>query len=394
MSGITLRELMPLLMVVAVIGSNSLSLGPIAPGIAAELNASIEAVLYGSAGYGLGTGLAALSLARWIDRFGAVPMLRITCLVLVLAFAACAMASGVTVLVLMQTAAGLAAGVALPAVYAQAAFISPSGHESRVLGRVLLGWTLGMVGGVSVAAFLADFFGWRSVYAALALLSLLVLLQFHRVTGDLPMISADRSEKAKPVAAAAKPSMLAAFRVPGVPRLLLMVALYMMSFYGVYGYVGDHVVQSLQLPLSANAWVVVAYGCGFGLAALLDAQIDRFNPVVATPAALLLLAMVYLALFISNSFVVLVLLAFFWGLMNHLAINVLIARLSAADPKQRGAVLGLYSGITYLSMSIATLLAGLMYARTGWSALNLVAAGLCVSATLLAYPKARAHTVG
>ncbi len=371
-------------MVVAVIGSNSLSLGPIAPGIAAELNASVEAVLYGSAGYGLGTGMAALLLARWIDRFGPARMLRITSLVLLLAFTGCALAPGVVVLVIMQTLAGLAAGVALPAVYAQAATISPPGHESRVLGRVLLGWTVGMVGGVSIAAFLADFLGWRSVYAALAVLSLLVLLHFHRVVSDLFQALSTSSTASTTTA----PYALSAYRVPGVPLLLLLVAMYMTSFYGVYGYVGDHVVQSLKLPLSANAWVVAAYGCGFGMAALLDAQIDRFNAVVATPVALFLLAMVYSALFIADSFALLVLLAFFWGLMNHLAINVLIARLSAADPQQRGTVLGLYSGITYLSMSVATVLAGLLYARTGWSPLNLVAAGLCVVAAILAYPAA------
>lgn len=378
-------------MVVAVIGSNSLSLGPIAPGIAAELDASIEAVLYGSAGYGLGTGCAALLLARWIDRFGAIPVLVVTCLVLVLAFTGCALAPGVSVLVLMQTVAGLAAGVALPAVYARAAFISPAGHESRVLGRVLLGWTIGMVGGVSVAAFLADFFAWRSVYAALALLSLAVLLQFYRVSPELHRgVSRDQTATVNQGIATATPSPIAAFGVPGVPLLLMMVALYMMSFYGVYGYVGDHVVQSLQLPLSANAWLVVAYGIGFGIAALLDSQIDRFNPVVATPFTLLLLALVYIALFASKSYSGLVLLAFFWGLVNHLAINVLIARLSAADPKQRGTVLGLYSGITYLTMSLATVLAGLLYARTGWSPLNLLAAALCISAAILAYPAAKA----
>ena len=102
MSKVTLRELLPLLMVVAVIGSNSLSLGPIAPGIATDLAASVETVLYGSAGYGLGTGIAALLLARWIDYFGPLPILRITCLILALAFAGCALATNVSVLVVMQ----------------------------------------------------------------------------------------------------------------------------------------------------------------------------------------------------------------------------------------------------------------------------------------------------
>lgn len=373
-----------MLLAVAVIGSNSLSLGPIAPGIAVELGTSVERVLYGSASYGLGTGLAALLLARWIDRFGAVRVLRITFLLLFTALLGCALSPGIVLLVLTQLIAGIAAGVALPAVYAQAALMAPPGYESRILGRVLVGWTISMVGGVSLAAMLADLAGWRSVYLTIAGLALLVLYLFHRML-------AVANESTMPVQGSIAPSPLNAFNVPGVPLLLLMVALYMMSFYASYGFVGDYVVHTLNYPLSANAWVVVAYGSGFGIAALFDAQIDRYNPILATPVTLLLLAAVYIALFISDSYQALVALAFVWGLMNHLALNVLIARLSAADPKQRGTVLGLYSGITYLCMSLATLIAGVFYAVSGWPVLNVVAACLCAVAALLAFPQAKLH---
>lgn len=378
-----MRELLPLLMAVAIVGSNSLSLGPIAPGIAADLGSSVETVLYGSAGYGLGTALAALLLARWIDRFGPLAVLRLTFLVLFLALLACAISPGVVVLVLTQLTAGLAAGVALPAVYAQAAHIAPAGQESKILGRVLVGWTISMVGGVSLAALLADHFGWRSVYVVMAVLSLLVFYLFHRLSAATPATQSGEDSVSS--------SPLTAFRVPGVPLLLLMVALYMVSFYASYGFVGDYVVRYLGYPLSANAWVVIAYGAGFGIAVLFDAQIDRFNPVVATPVTLLLLALVYVALFVSDSYSALLILAFFWGLVNHLAVNVLIARLSAADPQQRGTVLGLYSSITYLCMSLATLVAGVFYAQSGWPVLNVMAAGLCVVAAVLALPQARRY---
>ena len=319
---------------------------------------------------------------------GPVPVLRTTFLVLSIALVASAFSPGVFFLVFAQLVAGVAAGVALPAVYSQAARMAPPGHESRVLGRVLVGWTISMVGGVSLAALLADLLGWRSVYIAIALLSLVVLYHFNRMLAAVTS-SIGRDQISDDIAVA--PSPLTAFKVPGVPLLLLMVALYMMSFYASYGFVGDYVVHYLKYPLSANAWVVIAYGSGFGIAALFDAHIDRFNPVVVTPVAMFLLALVYLALFISDSYFALLAIAFIWGLMNHLAVNVLIARLSAADVKQRGTVLGLYSGITYLCMSLATLIAGVLYVARGWPFLNLLAAGLCVFAALLALPQARLH---
>jgi len=84
----------------------------------------------------------------------------------------------------------------------------------------------------------------------------------------------------------------------------------------------------------------------------------------------------------------LVAMAFFWGLFNHLAVNVLIARLGNADSAQRGTILGLYSGITYLCMSLATLLAGLVYQAAGWPVLNLAGTALCLLAALISLPAA------
>lgn len=386
-------------MAVAVIGSNSLSLGPIAPGISSDLEASVETVLYASAGYGLGTGFAALLLARWIDRFGPLRVLRVTFVILAVAFLGCAFANDVFALVLMQVLAGIATGVSLPAVYAEAARIAPTGHESRVLGKVLVGWTISLIAGVSLSALIADRFGWRSVFAVLCLLSVVVLYRFHRSfehsarADQLSPGSADnqarKNRSTVSVSHAPAPSPVTAFAVKGVPLLLLLVACYMISFYASYAFVGDHVVQALQRPLSHNAGVAIAYGCGFGLAAMLDSQLDRFSAVVATPVTLVSLAALYLILFFSDGFLMLVGWSFVWGLFNHLAVNVLIARLSAADERQRGTVLGLYSGVTYLSMSLATVLAGLVYPLVGWPGINLGGTVLCTIAAMLSLPAAR-----
>jgi len=395
-------QLLPLLLAVAVIGSNSLSFGPIAPDIASDLAADIDVVMYASAAFGLGTGLSALILARWIDFFGPLRVLRVTGLILTFAFFGCWLSGHVVTLVVMQLLAGIAAGTALPAVYAQAARLAPLGRESRVLGQVLFGWTISLVAGVSLAALLADHFGWRSVFLCLGLISLLVLWGIHRLasqearaeTNELPKrATSERGESSRvvPKRVAAKrlaPSPIAAFRVSGVPVLLLLVALYMISFYGSYSFVGDHVVQVLGKSLSANAWIAAVYGIGFGLATYLDSVLDKFGATIATPATLLLLSGLYLALFLVGQFQVLVAMAFFWGLFNHLAVNVLIARLGNADSAQRGTILGLYSGITYLCMSLATLLAGLVYQAAGWPVLNLAGTALCLLAALISLPAA------
>ncbi len=360
-----------LLAAVAVIGSNSLSLGPIAPEIARNLAVPVEQILQASAAFGLGTAFGAVFLARWIDRFGAVSALRATFLVLALAFVVCAAAPNVMTLVVAQSVAGIAAGVGLPAVYSRAVHIAPPGFESRSLGIVLVGWTLSLVLGVALATVLADVYHWRVVYLALVCLSIIVLV--------CTILMSDKSD----LSVDAAPSPLLALGIPGVRFLLLLIALYMLSFYMSYAFVGDHVVQSIARPVADVSWVAIAYGSGFGLAVFFDAALDRLEARRAIPLSLLLLAMVYLVLSLPLSFRWLVTVSVLWGIFNHLALNILMARLSAVDPQRRGTVLGLYSGITYLCMGVATLVAGFVYPVTGWQKINLLAVLLCTAAAAL-----------
>src|SRR5687768_13461583 len=62
---------------VAVIGSNSLGLGPIAPEVARSLGSTVPTVMMAAAAFGLGTAASALFLARHIDRIGARRMLQL-----------------------------------------------------------------------------------------------------------------------------------------------------------------------------------------------------------------------------------------------------------------------------------------------------------------------------
>lgn len=356
---------------IGVIGSNSLVLAPIAPKVAQSLNAALPMVMWASAAFGLGTALSALFLARHIDRIGAWRMLRLALTALALALAASAAASGLIMLVVTQFAAGLGAGVALPAIYTNAAAIAPRGRESATIGVVLTGWTLSIVAGVSLSAVVADHFGWRMVYAGVALLAAAALatvwLGNHR---DRP-------------ASHAAPSPLVGLAVPGVVPLLLACGAFMTAFYGVYGYLGDHLVNGLGYTVSANGLTALAYGAGFGGAVLLDGIIDRLGAARVMPLAFIAVACVYTAMtFSAGSFPLLMGLIFAWGLSNHFGLNVLIMRLGASDPQLRGTIMGLNSAVTYLAVFVGTLGFGPLYSTWGFSALTGLAAALTLAAAI------------
>ncbi|MER8756548.1 MFS transporter [Mesorhizobium sp. M0976] len=358
---------------IAVIGSNSLVLGPIAPAVAASFGTSVPAVMIASAAFGLGTSASALFLARYIDRLGARRMLQGALLLLAIALVASAAAPTVTALVAAQLLAGIAAGIAMPAIYASSAAIAPPGRESGTIGVVLTGWTLSMVAGVSLSAVLADLVHWRAVFAAVAVLATLALASL-----TLTLLSDVR--KSGPA-----PTPLGALGVPGIVPLLVACAAFMTAFYGVYGYLGDHLHNGLGRPVSANGLAALAYGAGFGTAALLDGVIDRLGARRVMPFAYLLVALVYVAIAAaSGSFGLTIAMIAVWGLANHFGLNVLVMRLSALDPARRGTIMGLNSAVTYLAVFVGTTAFGPLYSTFGFAASAVVAALLMLIAAAAA----------
>lgn len=364
---------------IAVIGSNSLVLGPIAPAVASSFQTSVPMVMIASAAFGLGTSASALFLARYIDRVGARRMLQGALLLLALALVASAAAPTVMALVAAQLVAGIAAGVAMPAIYASAAAIAPPGRESGTIGVVLTGWTLSMVAGVSLSAVLADLVHWRAVFAAVAILAVLALC-------GLAMTSLSDARKDGPA-----PTPLDALRVPGIVPLLVACGAFMTAFYGVYAYLGDHLHTGLGRPVSANGLAALAYGIGFGTAALLDGVIDRIGARRVMPFAYLLVAVVYLAIAAaSDNFGLTMALVAAWGLANHFGLNVLVTCLTALDPARRGTVMGLNSAVTYLAVFIGTTGFGPIYSGLGFAASAMLAALLMlIAAAAAAWPSTR-----
>lgn len=358
---------------IAVIGSNSLGLGPIAPEVADSLGSSVSAVMTAAAAFGLGTAASALFLARHIDRIGARRMLQFALALLAAALVLTSLSPNVAVLVASQLVAGIASGIALPAIYSSAAAVAPPGRESRTIGVVLTGWTVSMVAGVSLSAVLADAVHWRAVFVAIAALAL----------AAIAMIANSKYREA--LATQSAPFPLEALKIQGTKPLLIACGAFMAAFYGMYGYLGDHLHSGLGQPVSANGLAALVYGLGFGAAALLDHVVDRFGAKRVMPAAFLGTCSVYVGMNLSGgSFTAILIAVFCWGLANHLGLNVLIMRLSALDPARRGTIMGLNSAVTYLAGFLGTAAFGPLHAGIGFARSALVAAGLMLVAALAA----------
>ncbi len=360
------QSIVILMSAIGIVGSNSLLLSPLVLAVGQDLAADPAGVMQAASAYGLGVAAAALALAPLGDRIGAGRLLRFALLALTLGLAASALAPNLWGLIAAQAFCGLAGGAALPSIYTLATVIAPKGREARTVGLVLTGWTLSMVLGVSLSAWLADFAGWRLVYLTLAVLAATLWLSSQGL-GRIRTVSGQAS------------SPLTALRVPGIRSGLLAACLLMLSFYSSYFFAGAHITIGLGLSTAQAGLLPLFYGFGFGLAVLFDPLLDRLGVARATPPVFVLISLTYLAMLgLAGSYSLLLLVAVVWGVFQHLGLNLLVARLISLDPEQRGAIMGLYSTVTYLCVFAAPFAGAVVYAPWGLAGCLALSAILCL----------------
>ncbi len=171
-----------------------------------------------------------------------------------------------------------------------------------------------------------------------------------------------------------------------------------------FGPIAPDIAQDFERSVNSVLQAAAAYGLGtafsayflaryidrIGLRRMAESRPDSGSHFFTTRhfpmLALAMLVVVYLVLgLVSTSYVLLIAGAFFWGLVNHLALNILVAALNAADPERRGTIMGLYSCVTYLSLSAGTLFYALFYNGTSLLLLCMVSALICLIAAIAGF---------
>ena len=360
-----------LMSAIGIVGANSLALSPIAGEVAASFDGrSAPDVMLASAIFGFGTAFSALVLAPRADQFGLRRGLIWSMIGLATALGLSALAPALWVLISAQALAGMATGLALPSTYGLAAEIAQKGRESETIGKVLTGWTISLVIGVSLSAILADILHWRAVFGVMSSLTLLLLLALLRAS--LPR--GKRGQRITP---------LAALRIPGLPPILLAVICFMMAFYGLYSFLGTHLTRDIGFSTTLAGIAALSYGIGFGIVAPLDKLIDNYGARTAAPIVFGLLLCVYLCLMAAAPYgIVLLILCFIWGAVNHVGLTLMVGQLTALSPEQRATILGLYSAVTYIAMFIGTSGFKLIFEAYGFYGTALTSA-ICIAPALL-----------
>jgi predicted MFS family arabinose efflux permease len=361
-----------LMCAIAAVGIQALMLSPLLPDIAADLQATPREIGFATGAYGVGVALAALLAAPRLGQWRKARAIQGAFALMTLSLALCGMAWDWRVLVVGQFITGLSAGIILPATYGLAAELSPPEMRSRAVGKVIFGWSVAMVGGIPLAAFLADLIDWRSTFALIAAITAAMVALIGIIPRGSGTIALERVPYAR------------VFQVPGMKLCLVATFAYMIGFYQTYTFIGDH-VRHLH---HAGAWlggvVTCSYGIGFGAAILCNGWLDRMGPVRVMAFSLFAVGINYILLpFAVQSFWSVILFPFVWGLANHVCMNVLVSFIGSAPPAARSTAMGLFSFITYVAVGLGGAIFGTVYAQAGFEAVSFAAAATLWIAALL-----------
>ena len=164
---------------VFLIGFNEFMLAPMLGALATGFGSSLVASSWLVSSYALSYALAAPLLGRWSDGrdrrtivIGAVALLGLDSLAL-------AFAPNLAVAVALRLLGGLASALLIPTALALIAESAQGSNQAAIMGRVMLGMTLGIVLGPAFAGSMTEFLGWRAVFGLVALASMGVALAAH-----------------------------------------------------------------------------------------------------------------------------------------------------------------------------------------------------------------------
>lgn len=326
-------------------------------------------------GYGLGL-LLLVPLGDLVDRRRLIVA---QSLLSVGALVAVALAPTAAVLLAGMAAIGLFA-VVTQVLVAYAAVLTPPGERGRVVGTVTGGIVLGILGARALAGVLADVAGWRAIYVASALLTLVVAALLWRV---LPAREASRTTLRYPQLIA---SVFALFAEERILRVRATIALLIFAAAMVLW-------TPMVLPLSAPPWSLSHTGVGlFGLAGAVGALAaaraghwaDRGHERLVSGASLAIMLGSWLPIaLLPSSLAALTLgvVTLDLGLQAaHVANQSLIY---AVRPDAHSRLTAAYMLCYSIGSAVGSIASTLVYARYGWLGVCTLGAG--INAVALAF---------
>ncbi|AFK52978.1 MFS transporter [Tistrella mobilis] len=384
-----------LIAAVAGIGTEAFAVAPLLIDIARDFDMAATDAAFAISAYGLAVAVSAPLFGLFA---GHLPRRRLIAAGMVIATIAgivAATAQSFGMLLAARMLSGLACGAVLPTIYAYVGDMVPFAARGRVMGRVMFGWAITMVTGVPLAGIAAEHLGWRGTLTAAALIILVLAVAVLRLPQPPARDAAGPAAGSGHDAASFLARLRHAVTRPGVAALLATNLANMVSFYGIYAYIGTALRNLEGSGAAAAGAIVLWYGVGLAGSTLNARLVDRVGKDRALTVALAFLAVDMVAM--SQSLgrpVAFEATLILWGLAQGTVVTALNTLATERAGTARGLVMALMSAVTYLGISTGTAVLGLVMAAHGFVAVGLTAATISLAGVAAARISARRGRIG
>ncbi|MBM7662594.1 putative MFS family arabinose efflux permease [Bacillus mesophilus] len=350
------------------VGSDELILSPLLPELVRDLNTTFSLASLSVSLYGLAIGLVVPFIAPFIDRVSRARLMGVSLLIFSVTSFLCAIAPNMLILLIGRLLSGICAGIYIPTAYAFVGDQVPFKFRGRVMGIVLSGWSLSLILGIPLGAYIGDLYHWRWTFILIGLLSIIIS------TLSLTLLKTEQSaEYHHQKQNGFFQHLFIALNEKQVTLLLFTTFCNMFGFYGVYTFLGSYVQQAYQLNVSESGKVILFYGIGIALSPLAGVIVDFFGKKAALITALIGLSVTLFALSsVKVPLLIFYILLVVWGALQSVVLTSISSLLSNQSTELRGRIMSLYSLSTNLAVATGSFIMGMFYSSFGFHIVGII----------------------
>jgi predicted MFS family arabinose efflux permease len=348
---------------------------PLLPLIAADYGVTTGAASAAVTAFALSYGLLQVVCGPLGDRYGRYRTIAAAAFVSAFGSAACAIAPSLDTLVAARFVAGATIGAFIPLALAWIGDTVAYEQRQPLLARFLVGQMAGMAFGTAASGWLAEHFGWRTIFMALAVLLLLIsVLLFAELRGN-PL-----TRRAGPRPHSIRQTFA---RVLAHSRLRILLATGFtegLLIFGPFAFVAAHFQSRFALGPGIAGTLVAAYAAGGVLYALLARRAVRRlgeSGLVALGGIALVFGYGGLAIAPSKALATLCIAVVGAGFyMLHTTVQTHVTQVA---PEERGSAVALFATCLFMGQAAGVWLAGRVVDAAGVTPVfAFAAAGLAV----------------
>lgn len=329
------------------------------PKLAAEFGVSLGTAAQVISLFATAYGLAQLFFGPVGDRFGKYRVIAWAALACAATALACAAAPDFDTLRIARALAGATAAAVIPLSMAWLGDVVAYEHRQPVLARFLIGQIVGLSAGVWLGGLAADQLSWRAPYLFLAALFVAVSGALFVLNRRLPLRARTMKRASGPALRRVAAEFAGVFSLPWARVILGLVFLEGMCLYGPFAFIASHMHQVFGLSLSAAGAVVMLFGVGGFVFAVMS---RRLVAILGEPGLIrwggVFMCVALLAVGYAPTWGWALAGCLLLGLGYYMLHNTLQVNATQMAPDRRGAAVSAFASSFYLGQSVGVSLGG------------------------------------